>query len=123
MLLDILKIEIIMMFRSVTVVVTVRMNGMGLPENITTGKILEEAMAHTLTMEACVSVTNSLTKLCGCKEPCFEVGEQWGHLEGVLCKHSSEKPLNGEQVGTCGKTGEVVRYYGSESKIRELEGE
>ena len=30
-------------------------------------------------------------KLCGCEETCFERGERWGHLEGVICKHLSEK--------------------------------
>ena len=29
-------------------------------------------------------------KLCGCKETCFERGECWGHLAGVMCKHQSE---------------------------------
>ncbi len=29
-------------------------------------------------------------KLCGCKEPCFEIGEMSGHL-GLMCKHLTEK--------------------------------
>ena len=29
-------------------------------------------------------------RLCGYKEPCFERGECWGHLAGVMCKHQSE---------------------------------
>lgn len=30
-------------------------------------------------------------KLCGCEETCFERGECWGHLGGVMCKHLTEK--------------------------------
>lgn len=32
----------------------------------------------------------STVRLCGYKEPCFERGECWGHLAGVMCKHQSE---------------------------------
>lgn len=30
-------------------------------------------------------------RLCGCKEPCFEIGEKRGYLECVMCKHLTEK--------------------------------
>ena len=31
-------------------------------------------------------------KLCGCKESCFENGDDiWGHLGGIMCKHLSER--------------------------------
>jgi hypothetical protein len=29
-------------------------------------------------------------KLCGCKETCFETGDMWGHLSGVMCKYLGE---------------------------------
>ena len=34
-------------------------------------------------------------KLCGCKEPCFEIGKQRGYLGCPTCKHRAENP------GTC----------------------
>ncbi|MCK9279238.1 MAG: hypothetical protein M0P71_01230 [Melioribacteraceae bacterium] len=34
-------------------------------------------------------------KKCGCKEKCFKRGEQWGHLEGVMCKHLGEDSSGG----------------------------
>lgn len=34
-------------------------------------------------------------KRCGCKESCFVRGEHWGHYEGIMCKHLSEKNKKG----------------------------
>jgi len=51
-------------------------------------------------------------KHCGCKEKCFEKGECWGHLEGVLCKHLQEKDLPGRKCASiCGKDSQLVAVY------------
>lgn len=34
-------------------------------------------------------------KLCGCKEKCFEKGDMWGHLSGIMCSNLSEIVTNG----------------------------
>jgi len=49
--------------------------------------------------------------LCGCKEPCFENGKSWGHLEGVMCDFLSEN--------VCGKTGLEVNVYTSAEQYEE----
>ena len=52
-------------------------------------------------------------KLCGCKEPCFERGECWGHLEGVLCEHLIEKEDGAGNgfIDYCKKINEPVYRY------------
>ena len=52
-------------------------------------------------------------RLCGCKEPCFEKGEQWGHLQGVMCKHQSEvdNDTGNGTVCYCLKFKERVEHY------------
>lgn len=52
-------------------------------------------------------------RLCGYKEQCFERGECWGHLAGVMCKHQSEvdNDTGNGTVGYCLKFKERVEHY------------
>lgn len=52
-------------------------------------------------------------RLCGCKEPCFEKGEQWGCLADVMCKHQSEvdNDTGNGTVGYCLKFKERIEHY------------
>lgn len=61
-------------------------------------------------------------KICGCKEKCFEKGELWGHLSGVLCKYLSEKENNETVKSFCSKFNEFVNTYSSEFEYKEIKG-
>ena len=56
-------------------------------------------------------------KHCGCQEPCFERGPQWGHLEGVMCKHMTERVDN---TSCCGKNNEDTVVYTTEAQYIKL---
>lgn len=60
-----------------------------------------------------------MEKLCGCQEECFERGQCWGHFEGVMCQHMSEREIDGEIKSICYKTDEVVDCYTTEAQYNE----
>jgi len=60
-------------------------------------------------------------KLCGCKEKCFINGQQWGHLEGVMCKYLSEiKDKSGEFYDICHVDKSKVTTYTTETQYNTL---
>lgn len=58
-------------------------------------------------------------KLCGWKEPCFEEGKCWGHLEGVMCQHLTEKCIEGAIQSICHKDNSQVKMYTTHSEYVE----
>ena len=61
-------------------------------------------------------------KICGWKEQCFERGECWGHLEGILCQYLSEKEdgYNNGLISFCKKFNEFVSIYDTEIQRERL---
>jgi len=60
-------------------------------------------------------------KLCGCKEKCFESGEQWGHLQGVLCKHLYERDVGrNKSISKCDVDNSVVIPYSTNEEYLQL---
>jgi hypothetical protein len=59
-------------------------------------------------------------KLCGRNEECFENGECWGHLEGVMCKHLSEKEIGGEIKSICFKSKEETKVYTTDREYKDI---
>lgn len=61
-------------------------------------------------------------RICGYKEPCFEKGEQWGHLEGVMCKHQSEvdNDTGNGTVGYCLKFKVKTAHYDNSYRYNQL---
>ena len=61
-------------------------------------------------------------KLCGCKETCFERGECWGHLGGVLCKHLTEKEdgTGNGLITFCKKFNTPVETYDTKAQYDQL---
>ena len=61
-------------------------------------------------------------RLCGYKESCFEKGEQWGHLEGVLCKHLSEKEdgVGNGLISYCRKLNTPVEPYDTNAQYEQV---
>lgn len=57
-------------------------------------------------------------KMCGCKEPCFENGECWGHLQGVMCKYLGTET----KENVCSKTMEDVTAYLTKDEHDKLKG-
>ena len=54
-----------------------------------------------------------LHKLCGCAEPCFEPGENWGHYSNTMCEYLTEYEVEGKpNVGGCAKDKVEVDFYG-----------
>ena len=51
-------------------------------------------------------------KICGWKESCFENGKQWGHLEGIMCKHLGED--------TCLIDNQEIEFYGSQKEYDKI---
>ena len=59
-------------------------------------------------------------KLCGCQEPCFISGKEWGHFEFVLCKHYVERDSEIGISTLCNKTGELTECYDTEEQYTTL---
>lgn len=58
-------------------------------------------------------------KLCGCKETCFERGEQLGHFEGVMCANLYEE----DGKNHCTKDESEVRLYTTQKEHEELKND
>lgn len=61
-------------------------------------------------------------KICGCKEECFEKGELWGHLSGIMCKNLSEKEQCGYPKSFCMKFKKFVECYFDEQHYKKIKG-
>ena len=59
-------------------------------------------------------------RICGRKENCFVKGENWGHLNGVMCCFVSEKKTESGNVCTCAITGEEVKLYTTAEEYKQL---
>lgn len=61
-------------------------------------------------------------KLCGCKETCFEIGEQHGHLGCVMCKHLTEKEdgAGNGLIAFCKKCNTPVETYDTKDHYDQL---
>ena len=67
---------------------------------------------------------NLKNKLCGCQESCFVDGEDcWGHMGGVLCKHTAEVADGDGVRSICMLTDEDVRCYTTKTEYEAIQQE
>ena len=50
-------------------------------------------------------------KMCGCKESCFERGDLWRHLSGVLYKYLTEEDVAWSTRSFCSKFKRFANIY------------
>lgn len=79
----------------------------GRPSFVDDGDGYTDDMTEMLKMSHCLFCGKRLAPLCGPNEVCFEKGECWGHLEGVMCKYLSE----GENGFVCKKINIFIKQH------------
>lgn len=62
-------------------------------------------------------------KICGCKESCFERGDLWGHLSGVLCKYLTEEDVTWGTRSFCSKFKRFVNSYSTKEEYKNVKME